>query len=157
MVTKYERFSLSVSRICQDIQKIERLRMEQLGLRGPHAQTLLALHRYPEGVTAVQLCDICLKDKASISRSIAELEEKGMVCRVRNHGSAYRARLKLTPEGIAAAEAVSRQAVEAVEQAGVGLEDSQREVFYRVLDLIAENLHEICRNGQKKTGETENG
>ena len=157
MVSKYERFSLSVARISQDIQKIERAQMEQFGLKGPHAQTLLILRRHPEGVTSVQLCELCMKDKAAISRSIAELEETGMVCRVKNHGSAYRALVKLTPAGEAAAQAVSRQAVMAVEQAGAGLEDSQREVFYRVLDLIAENLHEICRNGLKKTGDTENG
>ncbi len=41
----------------------------------------------------------------------------------------------------------------AVEQAGAGLEDDQREVFYRVLALIAGNLHTICKNGLKE-GET---
>lgn len=154
MVSKYEHFSLSVSRIHHDIQKIERTQMEQFGLKGHHAQTLLALHRHPEGVTSVQLCEICAKDKAAISRSVGELEEKGMVCRQQFHGSAYRALLKLTPKGEAAARAVNARAVMAVEQAGKGLDDESREVFYQVLALIADNLHTICVNGIKDTGET---
>jgi len=81
MISKYEHFSLSVSRIYHDIQRIERTEMEAFGLKGPHAQTLLAMQRYPQGITAVQLCELCDKDKAAISRSVAELEEAGLVCR----------------------------------------------------------------------------
>ena len=151
MVSKYAYFSLSISRIYHDIQRIERTEMEKFGLKGPHAQTLLALHRHPEGITAVQLCEICVKDKAAISRSIAELEEKGMVVREQNNGIIYRAALSLTPSGVAAAQAVSEKARIAVEQAGAGLEDDQRLVFYRVLALIADNLHTICMDGLKET------
>ena len=153
MVSKYEHFSLSVSHIYHDIQKIERMQMEQFGLKGHHAQTLLALQRHPEGVTAVQLCEICAKDKAAVSRSIAELEEEGMVHRQQFHGSSYRALLKLTPRGEKAAEEVGASAVWAVEQAGKGLDDESREVFYQVLARIADNLHSICTNGFENTGE----
>ena len=149
MISKYEHFSLSVSCIYHDIQKIERTEMEKFGLKGPHAQTLLAMSRHPEGITATGLCDICAKDKAAISRSISELEEKGMVRRGAVHGSTYRAPLTLTPAGVAAAAAVSRKARQAVAQAGAGLDDAQREVFYRVLDLIAGNLHALCKDGLK--------
>lgn len=150
MISKYEHFSLSVSRIYHDIQRIERTEMEKFGLKGPHAQALLAMHRYPEGITAVQLCEVCVKDKAAISRSIAELEEKGMVLRNQTNGSSYRAKLTLTPQGTAAALAVSEKARMAVEQAGIGLDDVQREVFYKVLALISENLHTICTEGLKE-------
>ena len=147
MISKYEYFSLSVSRIYHDIQKLERTEMEKFGLKGPHAQTLLAIHRYPEGVTAAALCEICLKDKAAISRSVAELEEKGMIRRGGSRGSNYRAPLTLTPKGVEAALAVDQRARMAVEQAGAGLEDSQREVFYRVLAMISDNLHSLCTDG----------
>lgn len=149
MISKYEHFSVSVSCIHQDIQKIERMEMEKFGLKGPHAQTLLALSRYPEGITSVALCEVCEKDKAAISRSVAELEEKGMVLRNQVNGSAYRAKLTLTEKGIAAADAVSKRAQQAVEQAGAGLGDEQRTVFYQVLALVAGNLHTICKDGLK--------
>ena len=150
MIRKYEHFSLSVSRIYHDIQRIERTQMEAFGLKGPHAQTLLAIRRYPEGITAVQLCELCDKDKAAVSRSIAELEEKGMVIRTMTNGTYYRAPVVLTERGEAAARAVEEKARLAVEQAGIGLDDGERQVFYRVLAMIADNLHTICRDGLKE-------
>lgn len=147
MVSKYELFSSSISCMYHDIQKIERVEMAKYGLKGPHAQCLLALSRYPGGITAAQLCGICEKDKAAISRTVAELEQMEMVQRIGQNR--YRANLILTARGKAAAATVSEKARLAVEQAGEGLDDAQREVFYRVLALIAENLHTICKDGIK--------
>ena len=150
MISKYEIFSSSVSCLYRDIQKIERNEMAKFGLKGPHAQCLLALSRYPEGITAAKLCEICEKDKAAISRSVAELEERGLLIRQERNGLRYRAELKLTESGNNAAAAVNEKARQAVEQAGEGLNDAQREVFYKVLALIAENLHAICKDGLKE-------
>lgn len=147
MIQVYEYFSQSVSCIYHDIQKIERMEMEKFGLKGPHAQLLLAMRRHPEGITSARLREICEKDKAAISRSLAELEGKGMVCRNTVNGTAYRAKLVLTEQGVAAADAVSEKARQAVEQAGAGLEDDKRKIFYQVLALIAGNLHTICKDG----------
>lgn len=147
MLTKYELFSSSVSKLYHDIQRIERVEMANFGLKGPHAQVLLAMSRYPEGITAAKLCDICEKDKAAISRSVSELEQAGLLRRTERNGIRYRALLILTDKGVEAAQAVSQRAQQAVEQAGEGLTDGQREVFYAVLALIAENLHTICKDG----------
>lgn len=152
MVSKYELFSLSVSCLCRDIQKIERNEMAKFGLKGPHAQCLLALSRYPEGITAAKLCEICEKDKAAISRTLAELEEQGLLKRFERNGIRYRSLLRLTRAGEMAASAVNQRAQQAVEQAGAGLDDAQREVFYQVLARIAENLHQICQAGLKENG-----
>lgn len=149
MISKYELFSNSVACLYRDIQRLERMEMAKYGLKGPHAQCLLALSRYPEGLIATQLCDLCEKDKAAISRTVAELEESGLVERLENNGTRYRAALVLTESGKEAAAAVSRKATQAVELAGEGLTDADREVFYRVLALIAENLHTICKDGLK--------
>jgi len=150
MVSKYEQFSASVSSMYHDIQRIERVEMAKFGLKGPHAQCLLVMGRYPEGITAARMCEICEKDKAAISRTVAELEEAGMVLRSERNGSRYRSLLTLTQRGLAAAEAVKERARLAVERAGEGLDDAQREVFYRVLALIAGNLHAICKDGLKE-------
>ena len=147
MITKYEQFSSSVASISRDIQHIERMEMAKFGLKGPHAQCLLAMSRYPEGLPAARLCELCDKDKAAISRILAELEQAGMVLRQRRNGSGYRANLLLTEQGQVAAEAVMEKARLAVELAGTGFGEEEREVFYRVLSIIAGNLHGICRNG----------
>lgn len=151
MLGRYELLSSSISSMYHDIQKIERVEMAKFGLKGPHAQCILALSRYPEGLTVSQLCDICDKDKAAISRTISELEEAGMVLRGERNGSRYRAPLTLTEQGATAAQAVSERAHLAVEQAGLGLDDRQRQVFYQVLGLISHNLHTICKDGLSKS------
>lgn len=149
MVSKYELFSSCVSCMYHDIQKIERTEMAKFGLKGPHAQCLLAMSRFPEGVTAARLCELCEKDKAAISRTVAELERFGMIRREERNGTRYRANITLTEQGMVAARAVKEKARLAVEQAGDGLDDAQREVFYRVLALISGNLHTICKDGIK--------
>lgn len=150
MISRYELFSTAVSCLYRDIQKIERMEMARFGLKGPHAQCLLAMNRCPQGITAAQLCELCEKDKAAISRTVAELEEAGLVERSERNGVRYRALLTLTERGNAAAGAVNQRATQAVEQAGAGLNDAQREVFYSVLEIIAGNLHTICKNGIKE-------
>lgn len=150
MLTRYALFSTVVSSLYHDIQRIERTEMAKYGLKGPHAQCLLVMSQHPEGITAAQLCSICDRDKAAISRTVTELEEAGMLTRKPNHGVHYRMPLVLTEVGIQATENVKVVAMRAVEQAGAGLDDGQREVFYHVLGIIAQNLQTISRDGLKE-------
>ena len=106
MESRYELLSGSISSMYHDIQKIERTEMAQYGLKGPHAQCLLAMKKHPEGITAARLCEVCEKDKAAVSRILAELEEAGMILRENRNGSRYRAILLLTDRGQEAAAAV---------------------------------------------------
>lgn len=147
MENRYELLSSSISCMYHDIQKIERVEMAKYGLKGPHAQCLLAMKKHPEGITAARLCEVCEKDKAAISRILAELESCGMIYRENRNGSRYRAGLKLTEQGKIAAETVVEKAHLAVELAGTGFGEEEREVFYRVLSIIAENLHGLCQKG----------
>ncbi len=154
MESRYELISASISSMYHDIQKIERIEMARYGLKGPHAQCLLAMKKHPQGITAARLCEVCEKDKAAISRILAELEDSGMILRENRNGSRYRASLTLTEQGMAAADAVVEKARLAVELAGTGFDETEREVFYRVLSIIAGNLHKLCREGLKQTDKT---
>ena len=147
MIHRYEVFSAAIASIYHDIQRIERVEMAKYDLKGPHAQCLLAMSRYPGGLTSVKLCEICDKDKAAVSRAVSELENAGLLVVESRNGIRYRAVLRLTDAGQAAAKAVCSRAELAVVQAGQGLTDGQREVFYDVLAKIAGNLHAICKNG----------
>ena len=147
MLQRYEIFSAAIGSMYHDIQRIERVEMAKYGLKGPHAQCLLAMSRHPEGLTSVKLCEICDKDKAAVSRTVSELEAAGLLTIAERNGVRYRAMLHLTEAGRTAADAVCCRAELAVAQAGAGLSDAQREVFYDVLAKIAANLHAICRNG----------
>ena len=147
MVSRFEQFSASVACIYRCIQKIERVEMAKYGLKGPHAQCLLAMRHDPKGVTSSQLCTICDKDKAAISRTVADLEQEGLILRDLKDGNRYRARLMLTEQGKTAAGQVEERAKLAVEKAGEGMSDEQRAVFYEVLGLIAGHLQTICEEG----------
>lgn len=150
MVSRFEQFSSAISSIHRSIQKIERMEMAKYGLKGPHVQCLLTLKRYPEGVTASKLCQLCDKDKAAISRILAELEAAGMVSRTDPGGKRYRSQLTLTEKGLEAAAAVNRRAKMAVAQASEGYDAEQQRVFTSVLALLAGNLQTICQEGLKE-------
>lgn len=147
MVSRYELFTSCISSMYHDIQKIERTEMAKFGLKGPHAHCLLVISRHPEGLTAAQLCEICEKDKAAISRILAELEQEGMVNREYRNGTRYRANLTLTEKGRLAASAVAEKAHLAVERAGGEMDVQQREFFYHMLGSISGNLHNLCKEG----------
>ena len=147
MISRYEQFSTAIARIYHAIQRIERVEMEKFGLKGPYVQCMLAMRQNPEGLTSGQLCSMCEKDKAAISRTLSELEQEGMVDRDVSGGNRFRAVLRLTQRGLDAANQVFDRVRLAVEKAGEGLSDAQRSVFYQVLSLISENLKTICTEG----------
>ena len=147
MITRFEQFSAAISTIYQSMAKIERVEMAKYGLKGPHAQCLLTMNRYSDGITAARLCEVCDKDKAAISRTIGELEEYGMIYRVDPEGKRYRTKLILTDKGREVAQNVNDLVHLAVSQASAGYDAKNRETFIRVLNLIAGNLQTICRKG----------
>ena len=147
MVNRFESFVSSISSISRHIQKIERDVMVRYGLKGPHAQYLIAMNRYPGGVTAAQLSSICDRDKAAVSRAIAELETAQLVQRPSALSSGYRVLLTLTERGKQAATQLIRTAELAVEQAGQGLTDENRTAFYAAFHQIASNLQRMSEAG----------
>lgn len=147
MLNRFEQFSSVISGIQRDIQRLERDEMVQYGYKGAYAQYLVVLRRSPEGLTAAQLCEICDKDKAAVSRISAEMAEKGLLLRDCAGGSRYRALLKLTARGREAADHVCRKARAAVAAAGSSLTDEERDAFYRALTSIASGLQALCREG----------
>jgi DNA-binding MarR family transcriptional regulator len=147
MVSRFEKFSLSVSSIYSCIQKIEREEMDKYGLKGAYAQYLITMDRLDCGVTAARLGELCDRDKAAVSRAVGEMEQLGLIQRTQSGQTAYRALLSLTDKGREAASYVCERATAAVELAGAGLTEEKRQVLYEALDLISSNLHTICRDG----------
>lgn len=147
MASRYEQISGAISAIYRSIQKIERDEMVKYGYKGAFAQYLAALKSHPDGLTSVQISEICDRDKAAVSRIISEMEAKNLVYRKNEHDNQYRAKLFLTEEGINVAEYVFKRAERAVEIGGRGLTDENRRVFYETLELIATNLDAVCEGG----------
>lgn len=147
MVDRFERFTYAISEISRHWHKIAAEEMEKYGLKGPHAVYLTTLYRFPEGITAPKLCELCGKDKADVSRMMSIMESKGLVRKDGENLNRYRGLLRLTEEGQAAAGHVCELAGIAVEMAGKGLTDEKRAVFYESLELIAANLRQLSKDG----------
>lgn len=145
MLERFEQFTSAISSVYRDVQKIERDEMEKQGLRGAFAQYLLAISRHPKGITAAALCEVCDKDKAAVSRIVAEMEARGLV--KREMENQYRAKLYLTPAGEQAAAFVRKRASSAVELAGEGVSDEDRKVLYAALERISASLQQISKTG----------
>ena len=105
------------------------------------------LARYPQGLTAPKLAELCDRDKADVSRMVSILEDRGLTTKDGIGSTRYRGCLRLTPEGKTVAEALSRRAELAVEQAGAGLTEENRAIFYTSLENIAKNLRRISQEG----------
>ena len=147
MVDRFERFTYAIIEINRYWHKIAADEMSKYGLKGPFAHYLITLYRYPDGVTSVQLGELCDKNKADVSRALAILEEKGLAVRETQNNSYYRAKIKLTAKGRAAAEQVQQIAERAVGIGGKGLTDEHRQIFYEALERITANLRQITLNG----------
>lgn len=147
MVERFERFSYAIFEISRCWHKLAAEEMAKYNLKGPYAVYLLAIQRSKEGVTSAQLCELCGRDKADVSRAISVMEGKGLIKRDAAGSKRYRALLTLTPEGEVAARHVCRRASLAVEHAGKGYSDEDREIFWQVLDTIASNLQHLSKAG----------
>ena len=147
MLDRFERFSSSIFEIYRYWHKIATDEMEKYGLKGTHCIYLITMLQHPDGITAANLCEICGRDKADVSRMITILEKKGLVRKEAVGGNRYRAKLILTEEGRDAAAHVHKRAAIAVELAGEGMTDEERQVFYRCLDRITANLQTLSREG----------
>ena len=147
MIDRFERFSFLISEVSRSWHKIASDEMAKHGLKGPHSVYLITMHRFPDGITAPQLCDLCGKDKSDVSRMMAIMEKKGLVKKEGIHQNLYRGAFKLTPAGMEAAESVMRRASLAVELAGEEVSDENRSIFYGTFEIISNNLREISKNG----------
>lgn len=147
MKSRYEQFASSISAIYHAIQRIERNEMVRFGSRGVYAQYLAALHSCPEGLTAARLSELCDRDKAAVSRAVADMEAEGLIQREGREDTMYRAVIRLTEQGRQAAEYVAGRASAAVEAGGRGLRPKERDALQAALALIADNLETIMKEG----------
>ena len=138
MIQRFQNFLTGITVCYKFIQRIKNAEMTEFGLKGTHVACMFYLNHNPEGLTAAQLCNLCAEDKASISRTVAHLRQRGYI--EAGSGKAYRNPLRLTPAGVEIAQRMDPVIEEWVSIGGVGMSDEQRSSFYETLARIAENL-----------------
>ena len=148
MTSRFEQFTIVISGINRYIQKLERNEMIKRGYKGAFAQYLAVLKRFEDGLTSTELCEVCDKDKAAVSRIVAEMEEKGLVSREHKNIRTYRSKIVLTEKGRNTADYVAERAKAAISAVSDGvMDENQREVFYSTLDVLYKNLQKVSREG----------
>lgn len=150
MIGRFEVFTLALEEITSSWNKIATEELKPFGLKGAYVVYLIALYKHPDGLTAANLCEMCSKDKAEVSRAVAIMEKKGLILRENTTVNGYRAKITLTEQGRNATYILRERVKLAVELGGKGLSDEQRDTFYDALATISANLKEISKEGLKK-------
>ena len=141
---RFEYFTLSVFSITRYWNKIATEEMRQHGLKGAYVLYLITLSDLEEPPTSARLAELTQRDKADVSRAISTFQKMGFV---EPYGeNRYRAPLRLTEAGMKFARDVRKKADSALQAAGQGLSEEMRRNMYHSLDIIAENMREICNN-----------
>ena len=148
MRKRFTKFSNLFAKLDWNWHKLAVKEMAKYELNSAHAVYLHALYDAGQaGVTAAELAKLCEKNKGDVSRMVAILIRKGLVKKVAMGRNMYRAKLVLTEEGISAAEQVQQRAEVAVELAGEGLSNEEKDTFLKVLEVITANLQKLNKDG----------
>ena len=145
MIDRFEKLTAGTSRIYKSIQRIKKYQMSQFGMKSTHVMCIHYLDTHPDGLTGADLCRLCGEDKSGVSRILSDLEKQQLICYAPGHeAKKYRARALLTDTGKEDAEEIHKLILHATLKGGQGISDTEREIFYRVLFRISENLEQLC-------------
>jgi len=144
MSTQFESFVSVISQSFKEINRIKGREMRNFGLKGTDSMCLYYLAKAPEGMASAELARKIGVDRAAVSRTITRLEEGGYATTDHSqHGTGYRAPIRLTDKGIAAVTEVNQVIDEVVNRAIEGVPAADRAAMYRALDAINANLASI--------------
>lgn len=152
MINRFEDLATGVAQIYKSIQKIKKSQMQSLGLKSTYVMCLYYLSCHSKGLTAAGLCRLCKENKAGISRILSDLTQKELIrYDSENEQKKYRAKILLTDSGQEYAAKINDRIMDAVIKGGLGITEEEREIFYRVLFRIADNLNHICAELTERT------
>lgn len=141
---RFGKFTVLVNSIVRNIYRIKCAETLKLGLKSTHVSCLYYLYAAESPLTAKELCSRCGEDKAAVSRAVDFLEKEGFVAHEDGAGKKYRNGLFLTQKGSEVAATVAGRIESILGVASEGIDDAEREVLYKSLELIAGNLQKIC-------------
>lgn len=147
MTERYETFTSLIARISRNIRKIKNQEMADYDLRSVHISCLYYLH-LQEGLCAAELCEKCDEDKATISRCLDYLEQKGFILCEQKSAKRYKSPILLTERGKKAGRKIAEKIDRVLESVSVALSEEERVQFYRALSLISKHLDQVARQGE---------
>jgi DNA-binding MarR family transcriptional regulator len=143
-VERFDVFTVLIAKISRKIRKIKSQEMAKFNLKSPHVSCLYYLYKYGS-MTARELCDFCDEDKAAISRSLVFLEKSGYVSAPAALKKRYKTVLALTESGKEVGEFIVKKIDAVLDLVDEGLSAEHREILYKSLSLIDNNLEAISK------------
>ena len=150
MTDLYISFTVSIAQLNKLVHKIKSIEMGKYGLQPIHASCVYYLSYNPQGLTAKELCNMTIEDKAAVSRALKTLQDKGYAEYAPHRRNEI---VKLTEAGEQLAQSIKDKVKSAVDAGSANLTKEQREFFYNSLLEIKNNLTEYCQNLMKSEGE----
>ncbi len=145
MQERFEKFTVLMVRINRSIRRLKTDEMKKWGLKSHHVSCLYYLYK-SNGLNATELGELCIEDKASLSRAIDTLEEEGyLVC---NSGTIkrYRSPLVLTEKGRAVGKSMSDRIDAVLMATSCGVSEEDRKIMYSSLEKISASLDALCES-----------
>ncbi len=146
MIDRFENFTSYIAQIHKSILRIKSVGMERFGLKAAHLMCMYYLGKHEGGLTAGELAEYCMEDKAAISKSLSELRAKEFVSSDNASGQrVYRAKYFLSPKGKEAYAEIREIILHITEAMAEGMSNEEGSTMYRLLANIAENLRQFSR------------
>lgn len=145
MEERFEHFTLLITQIGRYIRRIKTEAMAEFDLKSTHLSCIYYLYK-KGALTATELSEMCDEDKASISRSMVYLEEKGYIVCDTKTKKRYKSPVELTDKGREVSSVLAVKIEETLNAASQGMSEDERTIMYRTLTLISNNLRDICEN-----------
>ena len=145
MKERFQAFTSLINKISRNIRKIKNQEMAEYGLRGTHVSCLYYLYS-TQSLTATELCERCEEDKATISRTLDYLEDKGFIVCESKTAKRYKSPLFLTEKGKEIGGKIYDAVDRLIDEVGAGLTEKQRNDFYSYLTIISNNLEKVTNN-----------
>lgn len=144
---RFEEFVGLISSLEKEVQRIRAVECERLGLRGADLMCLYCLGRSDSSLTAAELSRRAGVTRAAVSRSLAQLEEGGLVAVASAPGDArlYRAPVSLTSAGRKTMAEVDEAVSRVMARVDSALDDDQRTRLYASLASVLDCLRAIGR------------
>lgn len=153
MIQRFEQFVISVVELNRSLQRIKEQEMKRFGLHATHTMCLYYLGQYPTGRNFKELTELTREDKASVSRTLARLEQMELIRKeTPEQKRAYRVNYLLTTQGQQLVEKINERIKAAVFNGGSGLSDEERDVFYHSMQRILDNLAKYSGQEKEKSG-----
>ena len=149
MLERFEIFTKNVAAADKYVKKIKQAEMRRFGIQGSCVMCLFYLGKSEEGLTPIELRELCREDKAAISRALATLREKGYA-EVIDEGKVYRAKYRITEEGRVVSKSIRNAVSRAVFGADSDITEEELEIFRITFGKIVANLKDICEKADEK-------